>query len=599
MYLPGAGRPEAAREEPVVPRAQGSFEDDKHFFLLTDFYEGGDMKNRLENAEDGRFTPEETRNYCAQIILAMEELHRNHIVHRDLKPANLLLNYQDEVIIADFGLARAFGQIAHDQPSIDTDDTFCPVSSCGTFGALSGKVDQTAQQCGTLSYMAPEVWLGQPYSYGVDVWAFGVIMYEMLHGKLPFDLDEVDESLWSIEDYVDRICGKELRVDDGIEDDAYDALHIILEKDPLKRPSWEQIKKHPWFNGVDWAQLSRRTQAEAPEAPEEDYELDTDLFGTLYAVGEEPHPFFQWTSEDIEPWPLRASSKVTALASSVCSVSLSASTGHPASAPCLAVLAAGISAPEQPATQTLRTCGSGASNQSLQDLYEGDQDEDIDAMDISTRVTSTILLDGDTYPVAWMPHTCFPLEGSLTDLLDDVQLVEEDLDASEDLPSGAIGSFAIVPPSLSPSSALYRTPSMSSSGSHAGSSSYSVSSSRSSAFVDTFYSPPSMSTTDADVFARPVHPEDHPLRMASLPKVRKTAANHPPSLVASLSASHLTSSPCSSLSSLPDSPRATAISDAGEHSTSPSPRPTGRGWFGRLKAWWACLWLTTARPVLL
>ncbi|KAI0763951.1 kinase-like domain-containing protein [Trametes elegans] len=282
---------------------KASFEDEKHFFLLTDFYEGGDMKTRIHGSRRGKLSEEEARGYCAQIVLAMEELHRNRIIHRDLKPANLLLNYQDEVVIADFGLARAFGQTAQDQASLHIGTASSP-SAIG--GVTFGGPDQTAHRCGTPSYIAPEIWLGQAYSYGVDVWAFGVIMYEMLHDKLPFYLDEVRDSPEAIEEHFLRICGEDVEFDDDVAGSACELLNMILEKDPAMRASWTGIKEHAWFGGIDWARLSQRTPTEAPEVMEDivsSGKYEANPFGKPYPTGEEPHPFFQWTSEEIEPRP--------------------------------------------------------------------------------------------------------------------------------------------------------------------------------------------------------------------------------------------------------------------------------------------------------
>ncbi len=101
----------------------------------------------------------------------MEDLHKRRIIHRDIKPANILLNSKDEVVIADFGFARAFGETVED-------------ASCDALDGLGIQLDVTNDQCGTPQYMAPEIWKAEPYSYAVDVYSFSVMMYEMLNGKV-------------------------------------------------------------------------------------------------------------------------------------------------------------------------------------------------------------------------------------------------------------------------------------------------------------------------------------------------------------------------------------------------------------------------------
>lgn len=100
----------------------------------------------------------------------MEDLHKRRIIHRDIKPANILLNNKDEVVIADFGFARPFA----------LGDTVEDASRNG----LGIQLDITSEKCGTPQYMAPEIWKEEPYSYAVDVYSFGVMMYEMLNGKV-------------------------------------------------------------------------------------------------------------------------------------------------------------------------------------------------------------------------------------------------------------------------------------------------------------------------------------------------------------------------------------------------------------------------------
>lgn len=101
----------------------------------------------------------------------MEDLHKRRIIHRDIKPANILLNNKDEVVIADFGFARPFA----------LGDT---VEDASLRNGLGIQLDITSEKCGTPQYMAPEIWKEEPYSYAVDVYSFGVMMYEMLNGKV-------------------------------------------------------------------------------------------------------------------------------------------------------------------------------------------------------------------------------------------------------------------------------------------------------------------------------------------------------------------------------------------------------------------------------
>ncbi|KAI9314060.1 kinase-like domain-containing protein [Dichotomocladium elegans] len=120
-------------------------------------YAGGELFNYI--VEKGRMSEDDARRFFQQIICAVEYCHRHKIVHRDLKPENLLLDANNNVKIADFGLSN-----------IMTDGDFLKTS------------------CGSPNYAAPEVISGRLYAGPeVDVWSCGVILYVMLCGRLPFD----------------------------------------------------------------------------------------------------------------------------------------------------------------------------------------------------------------------------------------------------------------------------------------------------------------------------------------------------------------------------------------------------------------------------
>ncbi|KAI0777408.1 kinase-like domain-containing protein [Trametes elegans] len=231
---------------PFFTSLKGSFEDEDHFFLLTacDYLSGGDLNDRL--LKEGKLSTEEARLYSAQILLAMAELRRHRIVHRDLKPKNILLNAQNEAIISDFGLSRTFGRATSEQPwrmrkmwqnKEDQDDL------ADAFPQSGAAMDKTQATCGTFGYMAPELFTGD-HSYEVDVWAYAATLYEMLHGKLPFGFEVNVPSM----ELVSRTILEDVEVGHEVDPDAADLLLAMFAKDPLRRPTWEQIKEHPWFD---------------------------------------------------------------------------------------------------------------------------------------------------------------------------------------------------------------------------------------------------------------------------------------------------------------------------------------------------------------
>ncbi|KAI0372619.1 kinase-like protein [Pilatotrama ljubarskyi] len=230
---------------------QGSFEDSDNFYFLTDYYPRGDLMKLLKY--EGRVAEDQARQWCAELLVALEHLHRRRIVHRDIKPDNILLDEDGHIVLADFGIARAFKRPDDERPwnrvhpwgrrtSLDGPNDEKPRGTRGR------EADVTHSLVGTAGYIAPEVYSGK-YSYAVDVWGAGVVLYCMLVGKLPFGLDPKQQRLEEIIARTDNVPA-DFDLYGVVDADVRDLLTKMLEKDPRKRPAIRKLKKHRWLSGM-------------------------------------------------------------------------------------------------------------------------------------------------------------------------------------------------------------------------------------------------------------------------------------------------------------------------------------------------------------
>ncbi|KIM31700.1 hypothetical protein M408DRAFT_327157 [Serendipita vermifera MAFF 305830] len=258
-----------SNSDPFVVKLYWSFHDKENLFLVMDFHPGGDLATQL--ARWGRLGRDRARFYAAEIVEGCEGLHAAGVIYRDLKPENILIGGDGHIVLTDFGLSKEFprkrpssmapngkesagGDFYASSPSTPTGEKHGLPYWMHEGGEahkdmwLATKAnDLTTTFCGTAEYLAPEVIQGLPYSYEVDWWSFGTMLYEMLTGITPFWANNHSDM------YV-RVLQDELTFpeDKAMDQDTKSLVRGLLQRNPALRLCEPRIKRHPYFSMIDW-----------------------------------------------------------------------------------------------------------------------------------------------------------------------------------------------------------------------------------------------------------------------------------------------------------------------------------------------------------
>ena len=159
------------------------FNDEEYMLIIMEYINGGNLFSFVKKRR--KLSEKMARFLFRQIILGIQHIHSKNVVHRDIKLENILIDFNNNVKICDFGIGRV----------------------------LKSTDELLYDKCGTPMYMAPEIILaneGNGYrGFPVDIWSSGITLYIMLSGKLPFNLDE---DLDDIEGYNNNVKEKNVKL---------------------------------------------------------------------------------------------------------------------------------------------------------------------------------------------------------------------------------------------------------------------------------------------------------------------------------------------------------------------------------------------------
>jgi serine/threonine protein kinase len=227
--------------DPFILRLHGTCQTNDELYFVTEALEHGDLYSAIYCGD--KLIHEETVFYAACIILGLEFIHSKKVVYRDLKPENIMIGSNGYLKIIDFGLAKQLPYM-----KLSEDKTLRKYTKCNTL-------------CGTPEYVAPEIIMGNSYDGAVDIWALGVIVYEMITRRTPFMVKQKDA------DYITQMftnivlaCKHGIEVDvklDRKTDRTPNARNLItqlLNGKPDRRVGRNKTPKsllqHPYFTSL-------------------------------------------------------------------------------------------------------------------------------------------------------------------------------------------------------------------------------------------------------------------------------------------------------------------------------------------------------------
>ncbi|KAI3677209.1 hypothetical protein L1987_86832 [Smallanthus sonchifolius] len=297
-------------DHPFLPTLYAHFVSENLSCLVMEYCPGGDL-HVLRQKQPARFFHEQAaRFYVAEVLLALEYLHMLGIVYRDLKPENILVREDGHIMVTDFDLSlrcsvnptliqsplsgvveppRMSGPCA----GSNCIDPFCIKPTCQQVSCFSSRIPPKSKSkktkpdlaalnrslpqlvaeptearsnsfVGTHEYLAPEIIKGEGHGSAVDWWTFGIFLYELLYGRTPFKGTGNDETLTNV--ILENLRFPETPL---VSFQARDLIKGLLAKEPENRLGSQrgaaEIKRHPFFDGLNWALIRCASPPELPE----------------------------------------------------------------------------------------------------------------------------------------------------------------------------------------------------------------------------------------------------------------------------------------------------------------------------------------------
>ena len=275
-------------KSPWIVELKESFQEDDYLYLVMEYLPGGDLMNLLIKKDI--LTENEARFYLSELILAIESIHKLDCIHRDIKPDNILIDQNGHIKLSDFGLAKISDKL-YDKENEKYTNYINNKKNKKKKEEEKMTHNKNYSCVGTAYYVAPEVLNQKGYEKDIDWWSAGIIFFEMLVGYAPFCSQETNEVCYKVLNWK-----KFLKIPNyiRISDEAKDLIFKMINNSNsrLGKNGADEIKKHPFFKGIDWNNVKNM---KPPFIPILKNEYDTSYFENFEII----EPFYPVTYNNI------------------------------------------------------------------------------------------------------------------------------------------------------------------------------------------------------------------------------------------------------------------------------------------------------------
>ena len=260
-------------ENPYIVDILGAFDEHRKIYIVMQYLSKGDFSDFIRLNYPLKF--DTIQFYAAEIVNFLDYIQSKKIVHRDLKPENIMMNENWHLQVIDFATARVLGKYFDKQRmKFKIDDTYYDISETDDLKGNKVAINEEDEDdlddmkrperrgmtfVGTAENVSPEVLGDKPAGFGSDIWALGIMIYQMFYGKTPFK----EKTNYLIFRKIEQLK-IDFNPNVNIPEEAKDLINKILVKDPTKRlgagePGSEydikHLKEHPYFKGINWDNL--------------------------------------------------------------------------------------------------------------------------------------------------------------------------------------------------------------------------------------------------------------------------------------------------------------------------------------------------------